>query len=423
MRLSAMLAGALLATTAHAQTPFNFSSSGSPASSYAPLNAAGATKLDVTGPMENTNGALRPLANSDSVNVLDQGARCDGVTDDTAAFNDAFAAALAKASGSAILIPAGRCIVSAELDLTISGNKSIRLRGEGRDVSEIVWSGSTNGLVVTLAGTSYSWLRTPATPAPVFHMDGISLVSARSGIGGTALTITSAAIPSQVGGAPQVLLHDVGIHGTANSAQGWHDGAAISNLPSGLHWDEGYIWLANVSPPFNSVGNAISLRGGPEDGNGCVSLISSLYYLSNINVQNAAHAVDIGSGVQDVDMDRVGGDANWFVYAYQRAACGGTGSIRLSNSNPVGYNGSVHVENIENTWLTDNQPQAFQGPSVGAGWAPYTAFDFVGSIANEGSPGYINIANNQITGLASHGNQPWVGISINKDFDVVTALN
>lgn len=419
MKIVTVLTGVLLAGTAQAQTPFGFSGTGAPASSYAPLNAAGATKLDVTGPKTTTNGTSRVLANSDVVNVLDQGAKCDGSTDDTAAFNASFSAALAKSGGSAILVPAGRCIVSTTLALTVTGNKSINLRGEGRDVSEIVWSSASNGLTVTLSGSSFSYGRTPANPSPVFHMDGLSLVSARSDIGGTALTITSTATPNNNGFTPRIRLHDIGVHGTVNGSQGWHDGIAVSNLPSGITFDDGYIILANVAPPFNSVGNAIALRGGPEDANGCVAMVSSLYFLSNITIQNAGHGIDVGSGVQDVDMDRVGGNANWFLYVYQRAVCGATGSIRMANSNPSGYNGSVHIENTDNTWLTNNQPQPYQG----SGSASYTAFDFLGSISTSGSPGNINITANQITGNASHGGNKWTGISINKAYDTVGAFN
>ena len=55
----------------------------------------------------NTSRSAQDRA-SDIINVLDHGAICDGVTNDTAAFTSAFSYAVAS-GGKTVVIPAGKC--------------------------------------------------------------------------------------------------------------------------------------------------------------------------------------------------------------------------------------------------------------------------------------------------------------------------
>ena len=361
-------------------------------------------------------GPARAQPQEGAVRVTEYGARCDdAATDDTEAFAAATHAALTRPNGAVIELPAGRCRLRARWEIVVSGNRSIVVRGAGRDVSELVWTEAAGGMRVVLDNPAPAWLRTAQSPAPVFHMAGVSLVDAADGIGGTALAVTSTIPPGGTasGLAPRVNLHDIGMHGTANGPQGWHDGLSYTNMPSGLTWDDGYIVLANVAPPFRLVGHGIHLAGGPPGPGGAVALISALYFLTDITIQNADHGVDIGPGVQDVDMERVGGNANWFVYARQDGRAGGTGSIRMSNSNPTGYDGAIRLENVDYVWLTNNQPQPFQ---YGHPFADWTGIEAVNS-------GMLYIAGNAIIGLADHAPGRWRGIAAGIPNDPVGAFN
>ena len=421
----ALLAGS--APASYAQTPFDFqgllTNPNAPALSASSLNTSGGTKLDV--------------AASGQINVkqFPYLAKCDGVTDDTSAFQAAFAFAASEPTGDTITVPAGRCKVSAALPLTLTGNTAVTLRGSGRDISEIVWSGSTNGLQVTLNSTGFSYMRTANNPAPVFHLDGISLVSSSATPTGAALTITSNAVSNAASGgglAPQVKLHDLGIHGTALTTGGWHDGVSVSNLPSGMQWDDGYIVFANQPPPYASVGNGIHIQGGTPDANNNVSVVSALYFLSKITIQNANHGVDVGPGVQDVDMDKVGGNAAWFVYAANVVSLnsgpgGQLGTMRMAHSNPTGYYGSWHSVNVGYITLQDNQPQPFAlSPTTN-----YVAFEFLeqdtalpnGGVVH-GDGGLIDVKDNKIVlNCRNRSGASCIGVHIHKDFDVVGGYN
>lgn len=66
------------------------------------------------------------------INVKEQGAKGDGVTDDTAAFREALRTV---GEGGAVFVPAGRYVITDVLEITRSG---VVLRGEGPDRSVLV---------------------------------------------------------------------------------------------------------------------------------------------------------------------------------------------------------------------------------------------------------------------------------------------
>jgi hypothetical protein len=86
----------------------------------------------------------------DGVNVKDFGAKGDGVTDDTPAFNAAITAAN---SGTAVLIPVGTYLIRSGLQIT----KSIVLRGEGYNNSRIKYNGSGNCISI-VRWPSNNWI-------------------------------------------------------------------------------------------------------------------------------------------------------------------------------------------------------------------------------------------------------------------------
>lgn len=126
-------------------------------------------------------------------NVRDFGARGDGVTDDTAAFN----AAIAGTVSGAILIPAGRYLITGFVTIA---KPDLVLRGESRETAVLVfdrpldavkpnWGATTTGMRTS----NYSWaggyfvIRGDLRPGPAVA------ITAEAGRGDCAVTVASAA--------------------------------------------------------------------------------------------------------------------------------------------------------------------------------------------------------------------------------------
>jgi hypothetical protein len=108
-----------------------------------PVQSATVTALGSTAP--------RSLAArfADTINVLDFGAKCDGSTDDTAAFR----AALALTSPTTIRIPTGTCRISGA---ALTAASAVSLVGDGRGVSiiQLAPGAATSGAVFSWSGYS-----------------------------------------------------------------------------------------------------------------------------------------------------------------------------------------------------------------------------------------------------------------------------
>jgi hypothetical protein len=122
---------------------------------------------------------------------VDFGAKFDGVTDDTLAWQRAIAQALQANYGAAITLPAGRSLVSETLRLPLTGNQAIAIRGMGADVSEIVWTKPVDGITVSFKDHA-SHTRDAFGTGGKFSFEGVSLIH---GAPFTKL-VTSAGTPS-----------------------------------------------------------------------------------------------------------------------------------------------------------------------------------------------------------------------------------
>jgi hypothetical protein len=131
--------------------------------------AAGTIKGNNTGsaaaPMDLTVAQIQSLINGITVSVTDPayGAKCDGVTDDATAFNNAITA-VNGAGGGLIIIPTGTCIVGSPVVM----RTTVTLQGSGRTATVIQGKNATTGAIIqtlnfaTLTGTNtvggpYKW--------------------------------------------------------------------------------------------------------------------------------------------------------------------------------------------------------------------------------------------------------------------------
>jgi hypothetical protein len=91
---------------------------------------------------------------SDVLNAKDYGAKGDGVTDDTAAIQRWLAAV--GSSGGTGYVPSGSYLISNAITQTLAG-VSVNLRGAGAGATRFLFTGSSNGLVLTLTRSSGVW--------------------------------------------------------------------------------------------------------------------------------------------------------------------------------------------------------------------------------------------------------------------------
>ena len=112
---------------------------------------------------------------SGEVSPRDFGAKFDGATDDTRAWQLAIAEALKAPYGSVIKVSAGRSLVSETLGISLTDNKAVALRGAGADVSEVVWTKPVDGIRVDLKDQAANSRDAFATGGK-FSFEGVSLI-------------------------------------------------------------------------------------------------------------------------------------------------------------------------------------------------------------------------------------------------------
>jgi hypothetical protein len=102
------------------------------------------------------------------------GAVCDGVTDDAAALQRAFA--VADSTAGTLVFPMGSCISSAPL--TLSGNSNVTIQGQSRGQSLLTFTGTTGGIVYGAAGAG--WSSTGNYSRAFFRVSNMSILTTRA---------------------------------------------------------------------------------------------------------------------------------------------------------------------------------------------------------------------------------------------------
>ncbi len=95
-------------------------------------------------------------ARPDTIDVREYGARCDGTTDDSAAFLRAAgaAASAARRAGARIYIPSGTCHLKSSLTLTAPAGRGVALAGDGAGLTTLSFAPGTDGVAITLGTAS-----------------------------------------------------------------------------------------------------------------------------------------------------------------------------------------------------------------------------------------------------------------------------
>lgn len=160
----------------------------------------------------------------DIFNVKSFGAVGDGSTDDTTAILAA-RNALVSANGGVLYFPPGIYIVSQSVTIDMTGQKAVRIKGEGTDVSEVRF-GDTDGLHVT-AGAGNYWLRAGGQQFSSFHVTDITISTTSTSNTRHALWYDGGSLAGRPMPSPTV--SRVAFRGATTMEQGWLTGLVFQD--------------------------------------------------------------------------------------------------------------------------------------------------------------------------------------------------
>ena len=261
------------------------------------------------------------------LNVRDFLAKCDGVTDDSQAFNNATSYAvnhpLKGNSGWEVDVPAGLCVLNSTWTINFLPNTSLFIHGDGSANTQLQFNGGINGLYVTMnqnpGGNRTDIRRQGLWPGQAFRVSGMQFeantgiipaaasgasnttLSNQAGYAGTAISVIGMAGIGASFMAPE-LFDDI----VFTNSKGWYDGA--NNWAGGLYLQdmsnvrlERILWtdtalqnnVTSVPIWYHSTGIA------PAGGQGNFNVTDAL-----IEGGNTAIKID-GQAIQGVVLDKL----------------------------------------------------------------------------------------------------------------------
>ena len=298
---------------------------------------AGTAKMALTGYAQVRLALLAEdvQLNADIISVKHKGAKGDGVTDDTAAFQAALDA-IDSTTGATLRIPAGTYILSSQLTLA---NKPLRIEGDGILKSILKW---------TSAAASEGILITQNSDRNTVAIDSISFQTLKAGLG-TAITVN---MSGQISGGsiqgrtrPRLVVRDVLIEGatdvlTDGFDRGLHLIDVMHSTVSGFHFSgmraTDFVTLfSDAGIKVDSTGNATEL------------LISDAF------VYNATYGCYVsgnfeGLRIQNYNFVAVTNGV-WFT-----ASSGLEPEINVINGHVAAYSACIHMNNVIGAHIRGN---------------------------------------------------------------------
>lgn len=192
------------------------------------------------------------LAHARAVSVKQFGAKGDGATDDSTAFQNALTA-LQTAGGGTLYLPASTYVLATALTYVAPNTTAgLSIAGDGSSVTVLKFRGSVNGLSVALNG-----------PFTAVQMCGFS-VTTNTVNTQNAITISqSVAVPDPANVAANKL-SDILIYGEGGYGSGhlncWLNGVVVAGA-SNINFDTVYIFGGASAPYPNTDGAGFNLSG------------------------------------------------------------------------------------------------------------------------------------------------------------------
>jgi hypothetical protein len=298
-------------------------------------------------------------------NVLAYGAQGDGVTDDAAAFQAAFAAV---GGGGTLVVPAGSYKIGAALTQSLTGGTT--LEGAGSGVVVLSFPNATDGIVFSLS------------PAATVHIRGLTIQRGATGAvyANTGLSIICTVTQSPRYGISSVV--DVELLGNAARTTAWATGINILNV-SLISLEHCSILMPDATGVGTGVG--VSIAG-----------LSAASYLTeakldDVNTQGGGVGLQIGDWVQGVYVTQsafIGDD-----YGIRWAGVAGHSDIWLvaSNSHINAGTRGVYVNLGGSFAFTGINVLHFGVPSMLADWSAFEV----------GNSNTCMIGNSEITGIGA----------------------
>lgn len=302
---------------------------------------------------------------SDETNVKDYGARCDGTTLDDQAFADVASVAtgrvpagvaetlpiwlahiadklaatlasygaygLTSNSAISIVIPAGKCMLSKPWSFLMRPNTALAIHGAGPGMTELGWTGDTDGIVITVKGGGVEQ-RSVAAPGNSVYLHDVSFVQSDTAYktAGRAIVIQGpTARGSSVPVAP-VLIDKVefkSIAGRAHPTQEWASDLTIRDV-SNVYLTHSSIFHYDYGKGTEQDINIISTQTNGFTGNA----ISNIW-VSDSNITGGLFGVKVsGQAVQGVFIMNTPITAGGHCIHWSASGIGLSGPLYVHNS-------------------------------------------------------------------------------------------
>jgi hypothetical protein len=273
---------------------------------------------------------------ADTFDAKDFGAKGDGVTDDTVAIQNWLTAV--GSHGGTGYAPSGTYAVNSALAQTVAG-VSVNIRGGGVGNTTFLFTGSTNGFVLTLTRAAGVW--------GGVRISDISIVRqqtspAQSNIGLSVIVDST----QGVGYYGNSGLSDVSIVGSSPGITGWYTGILLQNATN--------FELRNVNIRGPNASGAGADCGISIDGTS-LSMFSVQTDITDCNIQGFSTGINAAGFIQGVSIENSAIIGNWWginwqgasvttTYATASGVSSGSSTIYLSPANATALlaaNGSI----------------------------------------------------------------------------------